>query len=129
MVRKCEPKRGTFLKYRRYESIRTFNAASNVLLYLLVFKTEVHDELLEKSESSTAAEVLEKISDVLIGRGEDFHKLCAFLKAESDGEECILGIESQEGYLTKEQFAALVLSGVESLYRPLDIRTGPPEDF
>lgn len=117
------------MKNENLEGLRVIYTASEVLLYLWVFKTETHDELVKKSKSWTKEEVLQNICDVLIKRDNNYFELCDFMERETGGEDCTLGITSQINYMSRKQFAAQILSNIERLDRPLDIRTGPPEDF
>ena len=43
------------------EGLRVIYIASEILLYLWVFKTEVHDELIKKSDTYTKEEILQNI--------------------------------------------------------------------
>lgn len=106
------------------EGLRIIYTASEVLLYLWVFRTEIHDDLVEKSDTITKEEVLQNICDILIERSDDYFELCFFLEKEADGEDSILGITSQEHYMTRKQFAAQILCHLKNLYKPLYISSG-----
>lgn len=129
MITKCQPERGTFLRYRRLEDGRIYYVASKILYFLFVFKTETLDDLIYESDTCTLEEVLEHICDTLIESGDSFDELCNFLDREADDEDSTLGIVSQRNHLARKQFAANILSDIEWLYTPLDIKIGPPEDF
>lgn len=111
------------------EGLRVIYIASEILLYLWVFRTEAHDELVKKSDTYTKEEVLQNICDVLTEREDNYFELCDFLEKETGGEECTLGLRSQVNYMAKKQFAAQILCHAERLSKPLDIRTAPPFDF
>lgn len=110
------------------EGLRILYVGSKFLFYLWAFRNEKHDELVIKTNSWRSEEVLQNICDTLIKQDSDYEALLDFLKKEADEEPCTLGIRS-EAEVTRKQLAAQIVSDIESLNKPIFIKSAPPEDF
>lgn len=117
------------LRQLTLEGLRILYVGSECLFYLLAFETDMHDELVKKTNSWRHEEVLQDICDALIKRNDSYNALLNFFTKEADGETHILGISSQKE-ITRELLASHILNDIECLNKPLTIISDSlPEDF